>query len=674
MKIKPKHILYGGDYNPEQWLEEPDILKKDIEYMKAAGINTVTLGVFSWSMLEPEEGNYQLDWLETIIERLYDNGISTILATPSGARPKWLADSYPEVLRVADNRVRNLFGGRHNHCFTSPVYREKVRRINTKLGERFAQHPAVLLWHISNEYGGECHCPLCQQEFRRFLEKKYGNIDALNKSWCTAFWSHIYQSFEQVESPSSIGEREVHGLTLDWKRFVTMQTADFAKWEIKALRDVGAMQPTTVNLMYDYDGLNYDRLAECVDVISWDSYPVWHKQKDILAAQDNGMQHDYMRSLKHAPYLLMESCPTGTNWQGVSKLKRPGLLSAASFQAIAHGSDSVLYFQIRQSRGSSEKFHGAVIDHYGGTNTRVFQEVSKIGSELEQLTELIGSDVKAEAAVIYDVENRWAIEDAKGPRNDGMYYREAVAKSYRALKKLGLNIDVISAEQDISSYRLVAVPMLYLLRAGIEERLERFVREGGCVLVTYWSGIVDENDCCYLRETPHGLTEVLGLRRTETDSLYEEESNTMLPLGDGPVQRAYSCSHLCELIEVHSAEPFMVYEKEFYQGMPVATRNRYQKGMAYYVGADAEQGFYDELYAAIVKECGLSRCVPGIIPEGIEVNSRSSETAKYLFVQNFQNDTVDISGMGLCAELMYGNSLEKLRAYETIIVKITNNK
>ena len=242
-QIRYDHFLHGGDYNPEQWLDRPDILKKDIEYFKKAHINTVSMGMFSWAVLEPEEGKYNFDWLEAVINNLYKEGIYTILSTPSGARPKWMADKYEEVLRMDPDRTRRFFGGRHNHCYTSPVYREKIFNINKKLSERFGKHPAVILWHISNEYGEECHCPLCQEKFREWLKEKYGTIENLNSRWCTTFWSHTYNSFDQIESPSPKGENALHALTLDWKRFVTDRTVDFMKHEISAIRAGGADLP-----------------------------------------------------------------------------------------------------------------------------------------------------------------------------------------------------------------------------------------------------------------------------------------------------------------------------------------------------------------------------------------------------------------------------------------------
>ena len=296
------HFLHGGDYNPDQWLDRPDILEKDLEYFEKAGINCVSLGIFSWAMLEPEEGHYQFDWVKEIIDRLYSHGVSIDLATPSGARPHWLTDAYPEVLRVDENRRHALFGERHNHCYTSPAYRQKVYQINRKLAETFVDHPGVILWHISNEYGGECHCPLCQEQFRAWLKDRYHTIDHLNKCWNTAFWSHIYQNFDQIESPSPIGEWEMHGLKLDWKRFVTHQTRDFMRWEIQALRDGGTAKPVTTNFMYDYQGLDYSKFADDLDVISWDNYPTWHKEAEIETAWDCGLQHHQMRSYKGQPF------------------------------------------------------------------------------------------------------------------------------------------------------------------------------------------------------------------------------------------------------------------------------------------------------------------------------------------------------------------------------------
>ena len=594
-------FIYGGDYNPEQWLDRPDILKQDLLLMKKAHINTVTLGVFSWSTLEPIKDCFNFTWLIDIIDKLYDNGIQVILATPSGARPRWLAETYPEVLRVREDRTRQLYGERHNHCYTSPAYRERVRIINQKLAKTFRNHPGVILWHISNEYRGECHCPLCQEAFRNWLKNKYKDINSLNRAWWTTFWSHTYNSFHQIESPSSIGDHGLHGLNLDWKRFVTDQTVDFMCEEIHALRDGGATQPVTTNFMDDYKGLNYYNLAKHIDYVSWDSYPTWNKEDEIRTAYNTALQHDLMRSMKQKPFLLMESCPSSPNWQAISKLKKPGLLQSASLQAIAHGSDSVQYFQIRQSRGSFEKFHGAVIDHYGGSDTRVFNEVTETGASLIELKQVIGSKVDSSAAIIYDMENRWAMEDAKGPRNEGLFYHESVLKSYQALRKAALNVDIINMEQSLDSYKLVVAPMLYMFRSGIETKLRTFVENGGILIMTYWSGIVNETDLCYLEGTPHSLLDVFGLRSKEIDGLYEWEENSLIPIPENSLQlhTSYKCKNLCDLVQLNGATPLMNYGSDFYQGTPALTVNQYGKGYAYYICTDAEELFYHDFYAKI---------------------------------------------------------------------------
>lgn len=669
-KVNFGKLLHGGDYNPEQWLDSPEILEKDIAYFKKAKINEVSLGIFSWSVLEPEEGEFHFEWMEEIIDKLYENGISTILATPSGARPKWMADKYPEVLRVDESRRRMLYGTRHNHCYTSPVYREKTRIMNGELARRFGGHPGVIAWHISNEYGGECHCPLCQEEFRKWIRDKYQTVARLNRAWATTFWSHRYNSFDQVESPSSIGEPGLHGLNLDWRRFVTDRTRDFIRHEIQAIRDGGSDKPTTINMMYDFRGLNYHKLADAVDFVSWDNYPQWHKKEEILTARDCGMQHDIMRSLRKEPFFLMESCPSATNWQPVSKLKKPGMLHAASLQAVAHGSDSVLYFQLRQSQGSSEKFHGAVIDHYGGDDTRVFGEVTEVGESLERLGEIAGTMPKAEVAVVFDWESRWAMEDAQGPRNDGLFYKESVLKSYGAFRNLGLDVDVIDMEQPLSDYRIVAAPLLYMFRAGFEEKVRRFVDGGGKFILTYWSGIVDETDLCFLEGTPHGLMDVMGLRSAEIDGLYDGEVNSGVPVEGNPLDMThpYACSHLCDLVRLSTAEAILVYGSDFYKGLPALTQNKFGKGQAYYICADFAQDFYDDFYRKIVNEAGIELPVEKI-PAGVEVTRRASKEAEYLFVQNFNREPVSMELPIGKYQLLLGDYDGSVARFGTVVLK-----
>jgi len=647
---KVNHLLHGADYNPEQWLDRPDVLEKDIELMKQTHCNVMSVGIFSWATLEPEEGIFDFAWLDAVLDRLAANHIHVLLATPSGARPAWLSQKYPSVLRVNAARVKQLHGGRHNHCYTTPEYREKVLIINTKLAERYSTHPAVIGWHISNEYGGDCHCHHCQEAFRQWLKEKYSSLNELNQKWWSKFWSHTYQNWEQIESPSPIGENAVHAHSLDWKRFVTEQVTDFCLQEIKPLKAVNPELPVTANLMeyfYDYD---YWKLSKVIDIASWDSYPLWHKgESDLALACYTAMYHDLMRSLKDQPFLLMESTPSQTNWQPISKLKKPGMHLLASVQAVAHGSDSVQYFQWRKSRGSSEKFHGAVVDHVGHVDTRVGKEVARVGQLLENVSELTGSRTAAEVAIIFDWESRWAMDDAQGPRNQGLQYEQTVNDHYRGFWEQGINSDVIEQLSDFSPYKVLVAPMLYLIKPGVAERIEAFVQNGGVFVATYWTGIVDENDLCFLGGFPGGenspLRRMLGIWAEEIDSLYDEERVTILPEKGNAMglHGCYQAKHLCEVIHLETARSLAKYGSDFFAGMPAVTCNEHGKGYAYYIASRNDPRFHSDFYRGLVQRHEIQPCLQANIPQGVSVTQRHNQRVTYTFVMNFNAEPVTVN-------------------------------
>lgn len=632
--MQGRKLLHGGDYNPEQWLDRPDILAQDIELMKKARVNTVTLGVFSWSVLEPEEGVFKLEWLADIIHNLYANGIRTILATPSAARPAWLAHKYPEVRRVRADRVRELYNRRQNYCYTSPIYREKVRIIDQKLAQRFGDDPAVILWHISNEMGGDCHCALCQAEFRRWLQARYGTLAALNKAWNARFWSHDYTDWEQIESPAPQGENAVQALALDWKRFVSDRHIDFLKFERDTVKEIAPNAKFTVNMMYRFDGIDYFKMAKEIDVASWDNYPTWHKPSETVeeTALDTAMMHDLFYSMEDKPFLLMESSPSFTNWQPVSKQKKPGIAELAALQTVAHGADSVLYFQWRASRGAEEKLHGAVIGHDGREDARSFTETAQVGQELETLAEITAVKREKQAAIVHDWQNKWALEGSCGPRNAGMGYWDELKRHYNALAREGIAVEFVDQNADLTGYGLVVVPMLYLLTDAFAKKLCAFAQNGGTVIVTYWSGVVDESDLCRLGDTPYGLTELLGLRRTEIDGMYDGETRRCVPSA-GCTLPAAQASTLCEvavLDEKDPAEPLSLYDEDYFAAHPAAAVHRYGKGRAYYLASRFDEGFYRAFYHDAAKEIGLSPAWPEVLPEGVLAVRRGS----FVFVQN----------------------------------------
>jgi beta-galactosidase len=644
------HVLHGGDYNPDQWKANHEIWDEDIRLMKLANCNTMTVGVFSWAALEPEEGHFEFGWLDTIMEKFRINGIYAVLATPSGAKPAWLSQKYPEVLRVNENRQKLLHGGRHNHCFTSKVYREKSQMINRKLAERYKDHPALILWHISNEYSGECHCNLCQEAFRNWLRNKYtGDIERLNHEWWTGFWSHRFTDWNQIESPSPIGECSIHGMNLDWKRFVTDQTIDFFKNEIIPLREVTPSIQITTNLMGTYPGLNYRKLASELDVVSWDNYPEWHndREKTSETASSISFIHDIYRSFKCGkPFILMESTPSVVNWRKTCKLKRPGMHALSSLQAIAHGSDTVMYFQWRKSRGASEKFHGAVVDHCGHENTRVFRDVSSLGEILKKMDFVIGTTVSPEVAVIYDWENRWAIEDFQGLSRDKLEYEKTCERHYFPFWKNGVSTDIIGMDDDFTKYKLLIAPMLYMLKPGVAERIGRFVDNGGVLVTTYLTGMVNENDLCFTGGFPAGgLRNVTGIWSEEIDALYDADKNhIMIGENDIGIGGEYQAHTFCDLIHDEHASVIGKYRSDFYSGRPALTVNKFGNGFSYYIAARTEDGFLVDFYEGIIKKYGIRKNLDTVLPEGVTVQSRMNGETEYLFIMNFSEEkrSVDV--------------------------------
>ncbi len=575
------HIIHGGDYNPDQWINSKEIWDEDMRLMKLAHVNSATVGIFSWAMLEPEEGVYNFEWLDEIMDKMHENGIKVILATPSGARPNWLAQKYPEVLRVEENGIRNEYGVRHNHCLTSPLYREKVRNINTKLAERYKDHPALKMWHISNEYCGECHCELCQQAFRDWLKNYYNNdLDLLNHKWWNGFWAHQINDWSQITSPKYRGENHVPALKLCWNRFVSDSHISFYENEIEPLRKITPEVPITTNFMRMYTGIDYQKFAEKLDLVSWDNYPAWELGDNVYTAAESAFVHDSFRSMKNGqPFFMMESTPSSVNWFDVNRLPKPGMQQLSAIQSVAHGADSVQYFQWRKSRGGHEKYHGAVVDHCGHENNRTFREVAETGKVLEKLSAVTNGRCNSRVAIICDWENSWAVKHFCGFNNKRRDYFQECIKWYKPFWEKGISVDVISMDADYSKYDLIIAPFLYMLKDGTEDRIEKYVADGGYFVGTYLTAMADKDDLCYLGGFPAGkLKEVFGVWHEETDAIPTCESETATFNG-----KEYSIEHICDIIHANSARVLGEYKSNFYSGMPAVTENNYGKGKAYYV-------------------------------------------------------------------------------------------
>lgn len=626
-------MWYGGDYNPEQW--DAEAWKEDDRMFKLAGIDVATINVFSWALSQPNEDTYDFAWLDETIDRLYRNGVYICLATSTGAHPAWMARKYPDVLRVDYEGRKRKFGGRHNSCPNSPTYRKYAKIIAGKLAERYKDHPAVLIWHVSNEYGGYCYCDNCAEAFRAWLEQRYGTLDAVNKAWNTRFWGHTFYDWEDIVVPNALSEEwsgnrtNFQGISLDYRRFQSDSLLDCYKLERDELKRITPDIPVTTNLMGFYPELDYFKWAKEMDVVSWDNYPSLDTPYSYTA-----MAHALMRGLKGGqPFMLMEQTPSVQNWQPYNSAKRPGVMRVWSYQAVAHGADTVMFFQLRRSIGACEKYHGAVIEHVGHEHTRVFRECAELGKELQQLGDrILDARSDAKVAIIYDWENRWGIDLSSGP-TVALNYVNEVHKYYDALHQLHIQTDMVSVEEDFRKYDVVIAPVMYMVKPGFAERVEAFVSQGGTFVTTFFSGIVNEQDLVTLGGYPGELRKVMGIWAEEIDALLPGQQNQMVMRGrKGQLEGTYDCGILCDVIHAEGAEVVAEYGSDYYQGTPSLTVNSFGQGKAWYVATSPEPKFLKDLMQTICNDHDIEPVLKA--PEGVEVTKRVKEDVEFTFVLN----------------------------------------
>ncbi|MBD5505258.1 MAG: beta-galactosidase [Lachnospiraceae bacterium] len=643
-------ILYGGDYNPEQWPEES--WEEDMRLMKLAHIDVVTLNVFSWASLQPSEGTYCFDKLDRIMEMVTKHGMQICLATSTGAHPAWMARRHPDILRTEFNGMKRKFGSRHNSCPNSPTYRKYAQALAGKLAERYQSYDNIVAWHISNEYGGECYCENCERAFRKWLQNKYKTIDAVNEAWDTAFWGHTFYDFEDIVLPNMLSEHfdvnrtTFQGISLDYRRFNSESILDCFRLEYDTIHAITPNIPITTNLMGNYQPLDYQMWAKYMDFISWDNYPAYN-----ATLEDTAFKHDLMRGLKQGkPFALMEQTPSVTNWHPYNALKRPGVMRLWSYQAVAHGSDTIMFFQIKRSIGACEKYHGAIIDHAGHENTRVFREISQLGAELDKIGSLtLGARTDSKAAIVFDWDNWWATDYSAGP-SVNLHYCDEILNYYKAFNNLNIPVDLVSVEDDLSDYRIVIAPVLYMVKPGYDEKLRRFVQNGGTFVTTFFSGYVDDHDLVTIGGYPGKLRDILGIWVEEEDALPEDAHNSFTYKGT-----TYPASLLCDLLYTEGAEALASYETDFYAGMPALTRNTYGKGTAYYVATRSNADFYRTLIDEICTAADIQPIID--IPDCIEVTRRSNNNGTFLFFLNHDTKehaiTLNCSGRDILTDTEY---------------------
>jgi beta-galactosidase len=654
MSPSSSKIPYGGDYNPEQWPQE--VWDEDHRLFTRAGIDTLTVGVFSWSLTQPAEDTYDFTILDRILDRAAAEGRQVCLATGTAALPPWLAHRYPEVNRTDFEGRRHRYGQRHNFCPSAPAYRRLATEMAARLAERYADHPALLAWHINNEYGGVCYCGLCAEAFRDWLRDRYGTLDALNDAWWTTFWSHRYTDFAEIEPPSALTEHwrgpdhtAFQGITLDYSRFTTDALLGCFLAEKEVIRAHDPVTPVTTNFMGMFRPLDYHRWAPHLDFASWDSYPPLDAPPTWAA-----LAHDLMRGLKDgAPFWLMEQTPSTTACRDVNPFRRPGELRLATFQAIAHGADAALYFQMRASRGACEKYHGAVIGHAGRDDTRVFREVAELGSELQLLGEVsLGARTPARTALVFDWDSWWALEISDGPSRL-VRYQDTVHAYYRAAREAGADVDVIPQTADLTPYDVVLAPVLHMVKGDLATRLEGVAARGGTVLTTFLSGRVDEHDRAFLTDVPGPLAPLMGVRVDEWDS---RPQDVVQPVTMGE----FRCEArlIFEIVLPRGAEPVGTYGADFYAGSPAVTRNRFGEGEGWYVATALDQPGVDQVVRRILARHDLLGPYAG--RPGLETATRvAPDGTRLLFLLNHTREPARPTAHTTATDLLTGKRVEQ---------------
>ncbi|SDO51453.1 beta-galactosidase [Nakamurella panacisegetis] len=633
-------LAFGADYNPEQWPES--VWPQDIELMTEAGVNLVSVGIFSWALLEPKEGLYEFGWLDRIIDRLHAGGIAVDLANASATPPPWFSRQYPQSLLVDVNGVRRSYGGRQSFCPSSPEYRTAAAALTATIADRYADHPAVAMWHVHNEYGCHnwaCYCDESAVAFRRWLQARYGELDTLNDAWGTTFWSQRYYDWAEILPPRTPSYNTFANPTqqLDFARFSSEELLDCFRAEAAVIR-ARAPQPVTTNFMSFFKPLDYFAWAKEQDLISNDHYRIVDGLGPGGATHDLVMSGDLMRSLSDgAPWLLMEHSTSAVNWQPRNPAKVPGQMISDSLTHLARGADGDLFFQWRASKAGAEKFHSAMLPH-AGTDSARWREVTQLGAHLKALAPVAGSRVTTKVAIAFDWNAWWGVELDSHPSVD-VDMMTQVRRWHRSLWEQGVVCDFVHPDGDLDPYDLVLAPALYLCTDPGAANLAAVTQRGGTVVVGYFSGIVDENDHIRLGGYPGAFAELLGVRIEEFSPLLAGGTVTLLDAGGA----TSTASIWTESITATDAEVISEFVDGPFPGQPAITRRAAGAGSAWYLGTAPETESLGRLLRTVCEQAGIA--VPDR-PPGLDVVVRQGPSATYSFVVNraAQAVPIDIDG------------------------------
>ncbi|GGX85090.1 beta-galactosidase [Streptomyces fructofermentans] len=644
-------LAYGADYNPEQWPRE--VWEEDVRLMREAGVNLVSVGIFSWARIQPARDEWDFGWLDEVMDLLHAGGIGVDLATATASPPPWLTTAHPEILPVTASGETVWPGARQHWRPTSPVFRDHALRLVRKMAERYAGHPALVAWHISNELG--CHNIYDYSDdaagaFRDWLRARYTTLDSLNHAWGTAFWSQRYSDWQQILPPRLAASHPNPTQQLDFKRFSSDALKEYLCAERDVLREVTPDVPVTTNFMVmgGTKGMNYPDWAGEIDFVSNDHYvhpgPQDRDELSFSANLTSGIADGL-------PWFLMEHSTSAVNWQAVNVAKRPGDLARDSLLHVAHGADAVCFFQWRQSAAGAEKYHSAMVPH-AGADSEVFRAVAALGDTLRELAPVAGSEREpAKVGIVYDWDSWWASEQDSHPTSL-LDYRQEALDWYSALLSLGVRADIVTTRTDLDRYDLLVAPVLHVVPAPLAKELARYVETGGHLVTTYFSGVVDENDHIWLGGHPGALRDLLGIRIDEFGPLLDGETVRLEGAGTDTGTGSLWTDRIT--VTDPSTEVLASYRTGTYAGMPAVTRRPAGRGSAAYVstrlGAAGLAGLLPELLAGAGVESELPPSARGRVEQAV----RHHGDTRYVFLVNRTDEPVPLPGV--TGELLTGGT------------------
>ena len=650
-------MYFGADYHPEHWVhpyagsaEEPEARwKKDIELMLAAGINCVRMGEFAWGICEPEEGHYDFGWLRRIMDLMGEVGIQVVLGTPTAAPPVWLSRLHPEILPLDERGLPMSDGTRFACCLNSDLYWDYSKKIVRAMAEALGNHPQLIAWQIHNNIGMHSMIPCFNPETRRdwhaWLKAKYEEIGRLNDMLGLRFWGQLVSDWSQVPMPMAAPAPHNPALLMDWRRFCSDTIVAYTRMQADLLRELTPHAPTTSNVRAFGYQLDLFDLAGVLDFVSLNSNATIETKPAV-----NACEIDFLRSLKKEGsktpggdegFWVIEQRAGHVNWQEVNSLVRPGVVRLFTYQVLSRGADAVLYFFWRQPRIGTEKFYGAILAHSGRGDSRVYQEISQIGEEIKRLAPALeGTKVTAEVCILYSHENDWALSLPRQP-NAHFSLRNHVQLFHSALHDRNIPVDFARAGDDLTRYKLVFAPSLSLLSAGETDALKLYVQNGGILVATCNSGLVDEHHIAADDGFPFNMTDLFGLEVQEFDPIEAERENHLAFKGQFHANHAHRARLWCDIIAPGSCQVLATFTHDFYASKPAVTLNEYGLGKAIYIGTVSDPPFYDDLVLWLRTLCSLHQLLK--VPDTIEVSMREKEGTKIFFLLNHQSSAVRIT-------------------------------